>query len=65
MLIKITERLRRLDDLIRETLAEKQKIVCDMFKIPNEHFAAIVDVASQPEAPNVIIIFEKKNKQIK
>lgn len=41
-----------MDLVIRETLAEKQKIVCDMFKIPNEHFTAIVDVASQPEAPN-------------
>lgn len=48
-----TERLRRLDDSIRSTLAEKQKIICDIFKVPNEHFLAIADIAGQPEAPKV------------
>ncbi|XP_055384801.1 uncharacterized protein LOC129614289 [Condylostylus longicornis] len=45
------ERLRQLDKIIEDALAEKQKIVCDMYRIPNEHFAAIADIASQPEAP--------------
>ncbi|XP_055318825.1 uncharacterized protein LOC129576874 isoform X3 [Sitodiplosis mosellana] len=45
------ERLRRLDESIRLTLAEKQKIVCDIFRVPNEHFSAIADIAGQPEAP--------------
>ncbi|XP_031622413.1 uncharacterized protein LOC116340198 isoform X2 [Contarinia nasturtii] len=45
------ERLRRLDESIRLTLSEKQKIVCDIFRVPNEHFSAIADIAGQPEAP--------------
>lgn len=48
-----SERLRRLDESIRITLAEKQKIVCDIFRVPNEHFSAIADIAGQPEAPKV------------
>lgn len=52
-LFSITERLRRLDESIRSTLAEKQKIVCDIFRIPNEHFSAIADIAGLPEAPKV------------
>ncbi|XP_037917502.1 uncharacterized protein LOC119655610 isoform X4 [Hermetia illucens] len=46
-----SERLRRLDDKIRSDLLEKERIICDMFRVPHEHFAAIVDIASQPEAP--------------
>lgn len=49
----VIERLRRLDESIRLTLAEKQKIVCDIFRVPNEHFSAIADIAGQPEAPKV------------
>lgn len=49
----MTERLKRLDESIRSTLAEKQKIVCDIFRVPNEHFSAIADIAGQPEAPKV------------
>lgn len=30
---------------------EKQRVVCDMFKVPDEHFLAIADIAGQPEAP--------------
>lgn len=48
-----TEQLRRLDESIRNTLVEKQKIVCDIFKVPNEHFSAIADIVGQPEAPKV------------
>lgn len=51
----LAELLRRLDESIRQTLAEKQRIVCDIFKVPNEHFAAIADIAGQPEAPKVSV----------
>lgn len=47
------EQLRRLDEAIRFKLAEKQKVICDMYRVPNEHFSEIVDIASQPEAPKV------------
>ncbi|XP_053684718.1 rho guanine nucleotide exchange factor 11 isoform X2 [Sabethes cyaneus] len=46
-----SEKLRRLDQAIRRTLVEKQRVVCDMFKVPDEHFLAIADIAGQPEAP--------------
>ncbi|XP_055917714.1 uncharacterized protein LOC129949975 isoform X2 [Eupeodes corollae] len=46
-----SERLKRLDSSIRENLVEKQKIICDMFRLPIEHFNEIVDIAAQPEAP--------------
>ncbi|XP_065085202.1 uncharacterized protein RhoGEF2 isoform X3 [Ochlerotatus camptorhynchus] len=46
-----SEKLRRLDLAIRKTLVEKQRVVCDMFKVPDEHFLAIADIAGQPEAP--------------
>ncbi|GAB0090162.1 flocculation protein FLO11-like [Sergentomyia squamirostris] len=49
--LTLAERLRRLDESIKEKLLEKQKIVCDMFRMPNEHFSAIADIAGQPEAP--------------
>ncbi|XP_073811102.1 rho guanine nucleotide exchange factor 2 isoform X2 [Musca autumnalis] len=45
------EKLRRLDASIRDGLLEKQKIICDMFRIPVEHFHEIVDIAAMPEAP--------------
>lgn len=47
------EKLRRSDESIRQHMAEKQKIICDMFRVPNEHFTAIADIVSQPEAPKV------------
>jgi Rho guanine nucleotide exchange factor 12 len=46
-----SEKLKRLDLVIRGKLAEKQKIVCEILRIPNEHFQAIADIAGQPEAP--------------
>lgn len=46
-----SEKLRRLDLAIRKTLVEKQRVVCDMFKVPDEHFLAIADIAGQPDAP--------------
>lgn len=45
------EKLKRLDTSLSETLAEKQKLVCDLIKLPNEHFQAVADIAGQPEAP--------------
>lgn len=45
------EKLRRLDVSIRDGLLEKQKIICDMFRLPVEHFHEIVDIAAMPEAP--------------
>ncbi|XP_037025462.1 rho guanine nucleotide exchange factor 11 isoform X3 [Bradysia coprophila] len=45
------EQLRRLDETIRFKLAEKQKVICDMYRVPNEHFSEIADIAGQPEAP--------------
>lgn len=44
------EKLRRLDNELHSVLMRKQEIVCDMFKVPNEHFQAIADIAGQPEA---------------
>ncbi|XP_059622198.1 uncharacterized protein LOC132265518 [Phlebotomus argentipes] len=49
-----SERLRRLDESIKSMLAEKQQIVCDMFRMPVEHFSAIADIAGQPEAPKAV-----------
>ncbi|XP_064535823.1 uncharacterized protein RhoGEF2 isoform X2 [Drosophila montana] len=45
------ERLRRLDASIRNGLLEKQRIICDIFRLPVEHFNEIVDIAMMPEAP--------------
>ncbi|XP_034476460.1 uncharacterized protein LOC117783263 isoform X4 [Drosophila innubila] len=45
------ERLRRLDASIRDGLIEKQRIICDIFRLPVEHFNEIVDIAMMPEAP--------------
>lgn len=50
------EQLRRLDEAIRFKLAEKQKVICDMYRVPNEHFSEIADIAGQPEAPKVFSI---------
>lgn len=50
----LLERLKRLDESLRQMLAEKQKIVCDILKVPNEHFVEIADIVGQPEAPKVI-----------
>lgn len=32
------EQLRRLDQAIRQQLRDKQQIICDMFRVPREHF---------------------------
>lgn len=53
MILFCAEKLRRIDDLITSKLAEKQQIICNMFRVPMEDFNTIVDIASQPEAPQV------------
>ncbi|KAH8284540.1 hypothetical protein KR018_004011, partial [Drosophila ironensis] len=45
------EKLRRLDASIQHDLLEKQKIICDIFRLPVEHYDQIVDIAMMPEAP--------------
>lgn len=49
-ILSTEETLSRLDTEFRSVLQRKQEIVCDMFKVPVEHFQAIADVAGQPEA---------------
>lgn len=49
-ILSTEETLSRLDTEFRNVLHKKQEIVCDMFKVPVEHFQAIADIAGQPEA---------------
>ena len=42
-----TEMLKRKDELIQNTLAEKQKIVADILQVPQEDFDNIADVSRQ------------------
>lgn len=49
-ILSTEEKLSRLDGEFRSVLQRKQEIVCDMFKVPVEHFQAIADIAGQPEA---------------
>ncbi|XP_063697194.1 rho guanine nucleotide exchange factor 11 isoform X3 [Culicoides brevitarsis] len=49
-ILSTEETLNRLDSEFRSVLQRKQEIVCDMFKVPVEHFQAIADIAGQPEA---------------
>lgn len=49
-ILSTEETLNRLDTEFRSVLHKKQEIVCDMFKVPVEHFQAIADIAGQPEA---------------
>lgn len=58
MILFCAEKLRRIDDLITSKLAEKQQIICNMFRVPMEDFNTIVDIASQPEAPQVSVCVE-------
>lgn len=48
MLPVIAERLRRQDELIRETLQEKQKLVADILHVPKDEFETISDLAAEP-----------------
>lgn len=46
-----SELLRRLGATIRESVHEMERIICDMNRVPVEHFEEIADIAGQPEAP--------------
>lgn len=46
-----SELLRRLGATIRESVHEMERIICDMNRVPVEHFGEIADIAGQPEAP--------------
>lgn len=55
----LTERLRRKDELIKEALQEKQKLVADILHVPKEEFETISDIAGEPmydkEASEVVL----------
>lgn len=44
------ESLRRHGEQIQVAVTEMERIICDMNHVPPEHFAAIADIAAQPEA---------------
>lgn len=43
-----TEKLRRQDDMIRQALAEKQKLVADILHVPHDQFETFAEMASEP-----------------
>ncbi len=43
-----TERLRRKDEVIKEALLEKQKLVASILHVPKEEFETISDIAAEP-----------------
>lgn len=44
------ESLRRHGEQIQTSVCEMERIICDMNRVPIEDFAAIADIAAQPEA---------------
>lgn len=44
------ESLRRHGDVIQNSVQEMEKIICDINRVPHEHFTEIADIAAQPEA---------------
>lgn len=44
------ESLRRHGEQIQQSVGEMERIICDLNRLPPEHFAAIADIAAQPEA---------------
>lgn len=44
------ESLRRHGEQIQTSVTEMERIICDLNRVPPEHFAAIADIAAQPEA---------------
>ena len=44
------ESLRRHGEQIQNSVSEMERIICDMNRVPIEDFAAIADIAAQPEA---------------
>lgn len=46
------ESLRRYGEQIQTSVTAMERIICDVNRVPPEHFAAIADIAAQPEAPS-------------
>jgi hypothetical protein len=44
------ESLRRHGEQIQTAVCEMERIICDLNRVPPEHFAEIADIAAQPEA---------------
>jgi hypothetical protein len=44
------ESLKRHGDVVQVAVTEMQRIVCEINRVPPEHFAEIADIAAQPEA---------------
>lgn len=44
------ESLRRHGQQIEDAVVEMERIICDINRVPPEHFAEIADIAAQPEA---------------
>lgn len=44
------ESLRRHGDVIHSSINEMEKIICEINRVPHEHFTEIADIAAQPEA---------------
>lgn len=44
------ESLRRHGEQIQVAVSEMERIICDINRVPQEHFSAIADIAAQPEA---------------
>lgn len=50
LIITPQEDLRKHSELIQKSINEMGKIICDINRVPQEDFAVIADIASQPEA---------------
>lgn len=44
------ESLRRHGEVIQNSVTEMEKIICEINRVPHEHFTEIADIAAQPEA---------------
>lgn len=50
ILSEFSECLRRKDEIIKQTLIEKQLLVADILHIPKEDFEHVADIASEPSS---------------
>nr|XP_018910906.1 PREDICTED: rho guanine nucleotide exchange factor 11 isoform X3 [Bemisia tabaci] len=62
------EKLRRQDDMIRQALAEKQKLVADILHVPHDQFETFAEMASEPamdkEAAELILAAVNQANQL-
>ncbi|XP_057324420.1 rho guanine nucleotide exchange factor 12 isoform X3 [Microplitis mediator] len=63
------ESLRRLDEVIKQALEEKQSLVADILNIPKEDFEHVADIASEPsgaekEPAELILAAISQNNQL-